>query len=237
MLPLSWNQAFAWLRRLLSNYPTFSWRAAYFLPNKTCIYSPHLYTHKRPFSHCRRARIGVCWIKEKDSPLSEVVARARSHIYCNYAYCTVEVGVGRGSWKSKRKSDKDPYAMRGGKKEGRIVFQSAHATCASSLFATVDSSQRGEQTCKYPYLWIPPHVLYWQPQQSIYTFWRSLSLRCHDLKKASTNDLIKDAAPWGVRVCAWWTQRCLRWRAKINCVLFSSPVRSVYLYIDGCLVL
>lgn len=55
---------------------------------------------------------------------------------------------------SERKSDKDPYAMRG-KKEGRIVFQSAHATCsppASSLLVTMDSSQRAEQTCKYTYL-------------------------------------------------------------------------------------
>lgn len=46
-------------------------------------------------------------------------------------------------------------------------------------------------------------------------------------KMSSTNDLIRDATASGVRACARW--------AKMDCVLFSRPVRSVYLCIDGCL--
>lgn len=141
VLPLSLNGAFAWLRTFLSNYPTSSRHAAYFLPNKMCVYTPHLYSHTCPCAAELRRQTRPC-----QRCRQELVT---TYIYCNYEFVCTMGGRG-GSWKSKRKSDKDPYAMGGGEGKDRIPICPRHmfsTAPASSLFVTMASSQRAKQTC------------------------------------------------------------------------------------------
>lgn len=83
--------------------------------------------------------------------------RAHNHQYGNYELFHAVKVWGR-LWKSKRKSE-DPYAI--SREKGRIIFQSAHATCSpwhkSSVYLEPFENHRlltGSQTCKCTHLCI-----------------------------------------------------------------------------------
>lgn len=205
MLSLSLKGAFVWLRTLLWNYPTFSRCATYFLSTKTCVN-----THP-----------STCTVTHVHSIAADVTTYIAMCVWVGGA-CGGVIRI---------------HMQWGELKKDGIPICPCHmfsAAPSSSLFGTMDSSQRAKQTCKYTHFWIR---IDGHSGAHTHHCVRRLSLRCQNLTKGSTNDLIKDATPSGAHVCAWWTQRCRKRRAKINCVLFSSPVRSVYLYIDGCLAL
>lgn len=189
--PLVFNWSSAWLRTLLSNYPTFFQCAAYFHPNETCVYTPHPHPLPPPaWSHISIQSLqtfaGQMLLNPEDG---FAPVRAHNHQYGNYElFHAVKAGVRLR--KSKRKSE-DPYAISGEK--GRIIFQSAHKS----------------SVCLEPFE--NHRLLTGEPNVQMYTFmhWFSciaLTLRAAHvplggspwgviITKGSTNDFIKDATP------------------------------------------
>lgn len=163
-------------------------------------------------------------------------AGAGNRLYRNYELVHT-VKMKGGLWKSRRKKGGSICNEEGGGKDHipicpRHMFSMAQIFSLFGAFGKSPTSHGGAKTRKCTHLCVGARILHWHSERRACTFRRGALPEVSSSQKVPLMISLKTR-----RHCVCCIQRRLRCRGKINGVLFSSPVRSVYLYIDGCLVL